>query len=188
MKLCFDIYDSDNDGEICENDLLNLIEKLEDDIFLSVFNPDILKFVPFFEKRNSKPPLSPELLLNKLVKSELEESRGLKFEDFMNIEFIEGVPDILDDILSYLCVFKYRHQADDDSQGLLGINKECLRIREEYKVLCTDSQLLNLQIAFKKLSRNPSNNYTMMYLTHSSISSNFVFFFYKQIELGIWFS
>ena len=102
-------------------------------------------------------------------------NHNLKFEDFMNVEFVEGVPEILDDILSFLCAVRYRNgQVDEDPQGLLLIDKECLRIKHENNITCTNAQLINLQIAFKRLSRNPSNNYAIMYLTQGSIMSNFV--------------
>lgn len=52
MKLCFDIYDIDSDGIVSEGNLLELIEKLSDDMFLSVYSYDIMKFVAYFETRD----------------------------------------------------------------------------------------------------------------------------------------
>jgi hypothetical protein len=206
MKLCFDIYDVDCDGVISEKDLLEMIDTLSDDMYLSVYSYDILKFIQYFEKPTAYLALPPERdpLKRSLqaggsnrkcrdkhtLKTLVYELEGrpngnsklapddtkhqLSFEQLGNVEFPEGVPAILDDVLQTLCAFRYRSNVVEEEQIETTLVLEVLAAKQNSKLSCTDAQLFSLQMAFKRLSRNPSNNFSTMYLTEASIRTNFV--------------
>ncbi len=189
MRMCFDIYDTDGDGEICEGDLLRLIERLDDDIFLTVFSNDIKKIILFFVKKDqllspgdqqvegSKQIRSLKSLISALGgESQAAPKHSLRFEEFMGVEFTEGVPELLEDVMAYIGGFRYRALQTEEEAGDLTttVSRECEKVRQEFRLDCTDQQLLSLQLAFRRLSLNPANNYSLMYLTQSSILANFV--------------
>lgn len=193
-KIAFSIYDLNKDKVICYNDTFRALT-MEN---CSFFEKDLVEIQNQLMLKSRKQEENQKTIKSKKIYSETLKIEGLSFEEFSQIKFSNGKPQIIIDIISYITGFDLTGTSSNLLQCPIKRKKSEEIIFEMWKTpgfresLISDSNFLyfsELEEAFKlfhptqtdalllKFNEMVCSSYNSNFLSLNSITEHFPKFF-----------